>query len=163
MPVPDLTLAYGLTLAQPLEQVPPQAFSWWLWPLALLILLAVAAWYLLALPRLARREPARPDEPVDAVREQYLSQAEAALARYESEALDLRGLHLEYSRILREYGSARTRRDLTSLTSGDLARVPGAEPLRSALDSFAEPAFAYRSDAEARRAHETTRAVISTW
>ncbi|PFG21062.1 hypothetical protein [Serinibacter salmoneus] len=150
MPVPDIVA------------VPPQAYSGWLWLLALLLLLAVGAWYVV-LPRLARREPGHPGTPVDALRQQHHALVDDAYARYEAGEIDLRALHLEYNRLLRDYGTARTGRDLSSLTARDLDRLADAGPLREALDSFSEPAFAAESDAEARRATETTRAVIASW
>ncbi|TRW46958.1 hypothetical protein [Georgenia yuyongxinii] len=147
------------------DLLPPEAYSWWVPALGLLLLAAVGGW-LAWVHRSTdpRRRPARqPEHPGAGLRARYTAQVDSLHAAYRDGALDLRGLHLELGRTMREFASERLGTDVRSWTRADVA---GHDPTRRVghlLARWEEPSFAPDSDAEATTSTTRAKEVIGTW
>ncbi|ACQ82200.1 hypothetical protein Bcav_3959 [Beutenbergia cavernae DSM 12333] len=171
MPGADLGAERGLTaplLAIPADPVPPSQYSWWVWTIGLVLLALIAAWYVFVF-RSTRPRPAdgeegrRGHDPYEALRAEYLAEVEEAYERYQGGTSDLRGLHLDYNHIMRQFASERVGVDASSLTVTELGRLEHSDSLVALLEDYQEPAFATSSDAQALTATEQAREVIRTW
>lgn len=143
---------------------PPEHLAWWVLAVGAGLLVLVVAWYILvfALTR-PRRQPAPSAGVGSGERARFEAQVGDIYRRYEAHELDLRGLHLELARTMREYASLRLGRDVSSWTASELTTAQPGLPLGELLREWEEPSFARRSDAEARRAVSGAREVITRW
>ncbi|WP_448073765.1 hypothetical protein [Georgenia yuyongxinii] len=147
------------------DLLPPEAYGWWVPVLGLLLLAAAAGW-LTWVHRTTdpRRRPARPPEwPGPAMRERYAARVDALHAAYRSGTLDLRALHLELGRTMREFASERLDTDVRSWTRGDVAGHGPTRRVGHLLARWEEPSFALDSDAEAAASAARAKEVIGTW
>ncbi len=149
----------------------PVGYSWWLAALAAGLVVLIALWYLLVW-WLVRRRERRASEPLDtrirpdrlaAIRRAHVDRVEAAYEDYAAERSTLRELHLEFNAVVRDYATARTGRDVSSLTVMDLRGIERGSALADVLAGYSEPAFARTSTARAREAADQAKAVIETW
>ncbi len=144
--------------------LPPEAYSAWVPVVGALLLLAVAAWYAFVLLSTRRPRPPRGPEPLTSDdRARFERDVEGAMAAYRRGEQDLRGLHLELARIMREFASERIGRDVRSWTAGEIAANDPTARLGDLLRVWEEPSFARRSDAEAETAVARAREVIRQW
>lgn len=144
--------------------LPPEAYSAWVPVVGALLLLAVAGWYAFVLLSTRRPRPPRERAPLsDEGRARFEQEVEGAIASYRRGEQDLRGLHLELARIMRDFASERIGRDVRSWTAGEVAAHDPTARLGDLLRVWEEPSFARRSDAEAETAATRAREVIRRW
>ncbi len=144
--------------------LPPEAYSTWVPVLGGVLLLAVAAWYAFVL--LSTRRPAKAKDPGPMSRDgrgRYEADVEGAIAAYHRGEHDLRALHLELARIMRDFASERIGRDVRSWTAREIGDFDPTARLGDLLHLWEEPSFARRSDAEAETAAQRAREVIRQW
>lgn len=158
MPGPDL-------LALPAEAQPPVQYSWWVWTLGIVLLVLVGLWYWFLIRRTRPKAPhsTRGRDDYASVRAEHIALVDAAYGRYQSRESDLRALHLDLNQVIRDFATARTGIDTSSLTVSEFARIEHGSPLQVLLEDYSEPAFAATSDAEAAAAADQAREVIRTW
>lgn len=149
----------------------PAGYSWWLIALAVALVAFIALWYLWVW-WWARRRERRAAEPLEqrirpdrlaAIRREHIARVEEAYEDYAAQRSTLRELHLAFNAVVRDYATARTGRDVSSLTVMDLRGIERGSALADVLAGYSEPAFARTSTARAREAADQARAVIETW
>lgn len=145
------------------DLLPPEAYSAWVPVLGGVLLLAVAGWYAFVLLSTRRDRTPEPGPLSPDGRARYVQDVDAALESYRRGEEDLRGLHLELARIMRDFASERIGRDVRSWTAGDIAGYDPTARLGDLLRLWEEPSFARRSEAEAVTAAERAREVIRQW
>ena len=139
----------------------PEQFAWWVLALGVGLLVAVVGWYIVVFR--STREP-RPDAPQQlgrGERGRFDARVTALFERYHAEDLDLRGLHLELARAMREYATLQLGRDVSSWTASEVNQAQPDSALGELLTEWEEPSFARRSDAEAQQAVSSAREVIA--
>lgn len=158
MPAADL-------IALPAEAQPPVQYSWWVWTLGIVLLVLVAVWYWFLIrqtrPKAPGSGPGR--DEYASVRAEHIALVDAAYGRYQSRESDLRAFALDLNQVIRDFATARTGIDTSSLTAAEFERIEHGSPLQVLLEDYAEPAFAASSDAEAAQAADEAREVIRTW
>jgi len=146
------------------ELWPPEHLAWWLLAVGLGLLVLVALWYVFVFRSTRPERPHQPPIIGSGERGGFEARVAELHRRYEARDLDLRGLHLELARTMREYASARLGRDVSSWTASELAEATRSDvALGDLLLEWEEPSFARRSDAEADRAVAGAREVIARW
>ncbi|WP_127130018.1 hypothetical protein [Georgenia sp. SYP-B2076] len=146
---------------------PPEAYSWWVPALGALLLVAVAAWFVLVHRRTDPGRMARPGRAparmTPGLRQRYTAEVEEHHARFRAGVYDLRALHLELARTMREFASERVGTDVRAWTRGDVAGFDPTRRVGHLLARWEEPSFAPDSDAEAAASTERAKEVIATW
>ncbi|MPV38885.1 hypothetical protein [Georgenia subflava] len=151
------------------DVLPPEAYTWWVPVLGLVLLLLVAAWYVFVHrwtdpARVARRRSRReaPGPMTPSMRQRYAAEVDQHFERYEREH-DLRALHLELARTMREFASERIGTDVRAWTRGDIAGYDPTRRVGDLLSHWEEPSFAVRSDAEAAASAAHAKEVVAQW
>lgn len=154
----------SVILALPAPAQPPIQYSWWVWTIGIVLLVLIALWYWWMF-RFTRPKPQGPRDSGEfaTIRTQHEALVDDAFRRYETGESDLRALHLDLNHIIREFATARTGVDTSSLTASEMARLDHGGTLRVLLEDYSEPAFAAASDAQAAAAVSEAREVIRTW
>ncbi|HCX86080.1 MAG TPA: hypothetical protein DHV14_13290 [Micrococcales bacterium] len=157
--------ADGVWLALPAEAQPPTQYSWWVWVLGLVLLALIAGWYWWVLRSTRPHAPGRSrrGDAYAAVRAQHLALLDEAQGRFESGESDLRALHLDLNHVIRQFATARTGIDTSSLTVAEFGRIEHGSALAVLLEDYSEPAFAAVSDAQAATAVDQAREVVRAW
>lgn len=144
------------------DVVSPQLYSWWVPVLGVVLLVAAGAllWW-----ALRRRPPhmAQSAGQATATRATYLQQFEAEYGRFERGEIDLRAFHLRVAALVREFGSQRMSRDLTSMSRAEVEAAYPRVGLAVLLRRCEQPSFARDSRAEARATMDQVREVVSKW
>ena len=144
------------------DVLPPEAYHWWVPVVGVLLLLGVALWYWFV-HRLTRPRPAPAPEMPAGLRRRYEEAVEAEYARYRDGEHDLRVLHLELARTMREFASERIGTDVRAWTRREVSGYDPTRRVGSLLATWEEPSFARRSDAEAATSAARAREVIRLW
>lgn len=152
------------------DLLPPEAYTWWVPALGVLLLLLVAAWYVFVHrwtdpARVAERSRRRraPAPMSNNLRQRFAAEVDEHHGRYSEGEYDLRELHLELSRTMREFASERIGTDVRAWTRGDVAGYDPTRRIGGLLAQWEEPSFAVRSDAEAAESAQHAKEVIAQW
>ena len=151
----------------------PVTFSWWWDLVAAAAVLLVIGWIVAVLVLTRRRTP-EPDleallgpygDRFATVRPLYLEQVDAVERRYRDGELDVRGLHLALSAVVRDFATVRRGVDARVLTLSDLRRLDGARHLAGLIETYYRPAFAQGGAPEIHpeQSIHGARTVISQW
>jgi hypothetical protein len=153
---------------------PLVGYPWWVTVIGLgLIALAIGiVAVVLLVTRRPRTDQSQPAPQYVGVLEQQRAtqQVLEVVTRYETNALDARGAHLELAAVLRDYASLRLGRDVTSLTATELRTMPHgrrhiASETGATLESYLAPAFSGRHSPRdaVNEAARRARMVIDRW
>ena len=152
----------------------PVTYSWWWDLVAAAAVLAVAGWMTFVLVMTRRRTP-EPDlelllgpysDRFATVRPIYLGRVDAVERRFRDGELDVRGLHLELSAVVRDFATVRRGVDARVLTLSDRRRLEGARHLAELIETYYRPAFAQPDGAPQVSPEQSihgARKVISQW
>ncbi len=136
---------------------PPVLYAWWVLVLGVLLVGAAIAWLVWMF---LRRPPAAPAGPPP-VTASWDRRVDALYARFRAGELDLRELHLALARLVREYGSERTGRDLTWMSRAEVAETFPRTGLGPLLARYEQPSFSRDSRVEAETSIRMTREVMA--
>lgn len=148
----------------------PVPYSWWVWALAVALLVLIVAWYLWV----AWWTRTRPEAAVEHVpqitpselaanRAAYGARIEAAHAAYVAGDTDVRALYLEMNRIIRDFATLRTGVDAKPLTASELLRLRKGDLVAGVVALQNEPAFAAHSGPDVDAGVARAKEIISSW
>lgn len=143
----------------------PVLYSWWVPTLGLVLLVAAGVWLWLVL----RKPKQRPLNPVQTAaqaersRNTAMGRIDEEYRRFEAGEIDLRTFHLRVAAIVREFGSQRMGRDLTSMSRGEVEKAYPRGGVGVLLRRCEQPSFSRDSKAEARATMNQVSEVIAKW
>lgn len=142
----------------------PLLYSWWVPALGLLgiVLAGLLLWWSLRAPRPSTK-PVQSSAEAQRSRQTALSRIQAEYERFEAGEIDLRHFHLRVAAILREFGSQRMGRDLTSMTRSEVEAAFPRGGVGILLRRCEQPSFSRDSRAEARTTMNQVSEVVSKW
>jgi len=143
------------------EAAAPVLYAWWVLAFGVALLLAAAAWLWWVLRR--RGEGDAVGRVAGPVRRTYRVRVDEVYERFTRGEIDLRALHLELARLVREFGSERVGQDLTWMSRGEVAEYHPRTGLGPLLARYEQPSFSRDSRVEAETTMRMTREVIESW
>ncbi len=148
----------------------PVPYSWWVWALAVALLLLIAAWYLWIAWWTRARPQTSPEPLADiapgelaAKRAAFSAQIDAAHRSYVAGDTDVRALYLEMNRIIRDFATLRTGVNAKPLTASELARLRRGDLVAGVVALQNEPAFAPHSGPDVDAGVARAKEIISSW
>ena len=147
------------------EPLDPVLYSWWVLALGILLVLLALAWILWVLrrPRSVNYAQLARDRKAPEVRLSYGQKLDALVQRFRSGELDLRTFHLKIAELVREFGSARMGRDLSTMSRGEVESFYPGSNLGPLLARCEQPSFSRDSAGEAQQTALMAREVIAQW
>lgn len=147
------------------EPLDPVLYSWWVLALGIVLVLGALAWVLWVLrrPRTVPLAQMMRDRQAPKVRLSYGQKLEALYRRFVERSIDVREFHLQTAVLVREFGSERVGRDLSTLSRGEVeAFYPGTE-LGPLLARCEQPSFSRDASGQAQQTFNWAREVIAQW
>lgn len=148
------------------DPLSPVLYSWWVLTLGIVLVLAAIAWILWVLRRPRQATAAAQmlrDRQAPQVRLSYGQKLDALVQRFRSGEINLREFHLKIAELVREFGSARMGRDLSTMSRGEVeAFYPGSN-LGPLLARCEQPSFSRDAAGEAQQTALMAREVIQQW
>ncbi|NLI18099.1 MAG: hypothetical protein GX427_04705 [Actinomycetales bacterium] len=136
----------------------PFPYAWWVLALGVALVVAALAWVAYVL---LRRAPG--DGSPEARDVSWGSRVDLLHDRFRRGEIDLRVLHLELARLIREAGSERVGRDITWMSRAEVAETFPRTGLGPLLARYEDPSFSRDPRAEAETTIRMTREVLARW
>lgn len=157
------------------ELYPPTGYGGWWIPVAIVLIVIVAAW-LVWVMRPARKPhnvPVAPPVPqpmqarhtIESIRHACLVRINEIDQRFQTGKLDARGLHTELSTVVRDFATVRLGIDATTMTLADICALTGTQPLAMLIQSYYLPEFSLDGPqaSSPMQALAGARQVVSQW
>lgn len=141
----------------------PLPYDLWVPILGFVLVGLALAWLVYMLWKPGDRRQRRRDQNAPQVRATYGQRLDGLLASFQQGQLDLRQYHLEVGKLIRDFGSARQGRDLTTMSRSEIAGLLPGSKLGELLGRIEQPSFDRDPNAMAQQTHAMAREVIVEW
>lgn len=147
------------------EPLDPVLYSWWVPALAGVLILAAIAWVLWVLrkPRTVNFAQMARDRRAPEVRLGYGQKLDALVGRFHRGEIDLRAFHLQIAELVREFGSERMGKDMSTMSRGEVESYYPGSNLGPLLARCEHPSFSRDAAGEAHHTEAMAREVIAQW